>query len=141
MKKYRMKDPKKAALLKAWADVWHVGQESLDEQATDGMLNGNPDSFLIFYAYNTGENLLPMIIFPRHDFVEVKEYNPNEWNDYPAVLPPIGVLMRVEFVETEGKDEPESHYIAASFNGEAWCHYDGFLANVEINEFRFRPWE
>ena len=70
---------------------------------------------------------------------EVPEYNPNGWNEYPAVKPPEGVLMRVEFIF-----DGILRRNCSTFEKGAWRitksgdpSYDITLDNVK----RFRPWE
>ena len=73
------------------------------------------------------------------DFEEV--YDPHAWNDYPEMMPPEGVLMRVENVSNG-----ILHRSCAIFGGANWhltadghaVYSEGFtLDNVK----RFRPWE
>lgn len=81
------------------------------------------------------------LYFLFHELEEVPEYNPNAWNEYPAVTPPCGVLMRLEFTETESTGKPKRHYVAATFNGITWGTCDSYSANFKITNCRFRPWE
>lgn len=67
------------------------------------------------------------------------EYDPNDWNPYPEVMPPEGVLMRVEFVydgilrRNCAIFENGAWYIAADRK----ALYDFTIDNVK----RYRPWE
>lgn len=80
------------------------------------------------------------IDFYLHEYEELKEYNPNDWNSYPDVTPPEGVLMRVEFVYNGILRRN-----CAIFENGAWhitaegkADYDHLtLDDVK----RFRPWE
>lgn len=70
---------------------------------------------------------------------EVPEYNPNEWNSYPDVTPPEGVLMRVE---TEGGRKFCGYYHSFAEGG-CWCYEDGTVCPEAISKSvkRYRPWE
>lgn len=74
------------------------------------------------------------------DEVEAFElYNPNRWNNYPAVKPPEGVLMRIE---GQYAKRPELEYYGALMYLEGAWH---FADTVEIADNviveRFRPWD
>lgn len=81
------------------------------------------------------------IVFTGRDVEHVPDYNPHEWNNYPEVTPPEGVLMRVE-IDSNGI----LFRNCAIFSGADWritsdgsaVYADGYtLDNVK----RFRPWE
>lgn len=82
---------------------------------------------------------IELSVFVRPEAVEViPEYTPDDWNSYPDVTPPEGVLMRVEFVY----DGRFCRNCAVFENG-AWrltidgeASYDITLDNVE----RYRLW-
>lgn len=74
------------------------------------------------------------IDFYLHEYEELKEYNPNDWNSYPEVTPPDGVLMRVE---TED-DVKICGYL--DYLDNCWHYSDGTPFDIE-NVKRFRPWE
>lgn len=71
------------------------------------------------------------------DVEQHPDYKPNDWNKYPAVIPPEGVLMRVEAVGRSGAFRD-----CAIFKDGVWqSEMDGeacgeFYAKVK----RFRPW-
>lgn len=137
MKKYQLKDPKKAALLKAFCEAFNISGDEAERNIADYMTKESVDSVFFYGIDDSGSMFLA---FPKYYFVEKKPYNPNGWNPFPGTTPPVGVLMRVEFTEGEGEGE-QRHYIAAKWDGEKWLHYDDFTANVSIKNFRFRPWE
>lgn len=70
------------------------------------------------------------------------EYDPNDWNPYPEVMPPEGVLMRVE-----GRNGDCIFRFSAVFKEGIWCSEDEVPEKVkelgwEIEGVkRFRPWE
>lgn len=75
----------------------------------------------------------------KHELEIVKEYNPNDWNDYPDVKPPEGVLMRVEF-EFEGILRRN----CAIFENGAWRITENGKASYAVtldDVKRYRPWE
>lgn len=139
MARYVLKDPKKAALLAAWAEAWNIEQGDIQKQISDSMKNEEFVSIYL-YALNNADygNLCSMITMPKRCFSV--EYDPNSWNDFPETTPPIGVLMRVEFTEGECEEE-QRHYIAAKWDGEKWLYYDDFDIDETMQNIRFRPWE
>lgn len=78
------------------------------------------------------------VCFESDEVEDIPDYNPNGWNEYPAVIPPEGVLMRVEAVGRSGVFRD-----CAIFKDGVWqSDMDGeacgeFYAKVK----RFRPWE
>lgn len=93
--------------------------------------------------------------FPRNyetailtaDIEEVPTYDPSTWNEWPNVIPPARMLMRVEIL-TERLDQngPEPRggrkrfRGCASFDGQYWNFYGA--AHLSPGEtVRFRPWE
>lgn len=69
------------------------------------------------------------------DLILEKTYDPHGWNDFPAVTPPEGPLMRLEYNNQIGAKRKAC---ATYFNGE-WISFDGF--KIEPRNARFRPWE
>ena len=81
---------------------------------------------------------IELSVFIRPEAIE-PEYNPHSWNEYPAVTPPNGVLMRVEFIL-----DGILYRNCSVFEKGAWCipkngnpSYDITLVGVK----RFRPWD
>lgn len=77
----------------------------------------------------------------KDDLKIVKEYNPHDWNSYPDVTPPEGVLMRVEriwcrtcAIFEDGAWRKEEHGKAAI---DSQGCYDDTFDDVK----RYRPWE
>lgn len=79
------------------------------------------------------------IDFYLHEYEELKEYNPNDWNSYSDVTPPEGVLMRVE-TTTGSKFCGYYHTFA---EGGCWCYEDGTVCPEAISKSvkRYRTWE
>lgn len=65
-------------------------------------------------------------------------YDPNEWNRFPEVKPPEGVLMRVE---TEGGRKFCGYYHTFAEGG-CWCYEDGTVCPEAISKSveRYRSW-
>ncbi len=85
-----------------------------------------------------GESRFTVTLF-KEDFEIAPEYNPNEWNSYPDVTPPEGVLMRVEF-EFEGILRRN----CAIFENGAWRITENGKASYAVtldDVKRYRPWE
>ena len=79
------------------------------------------------------------VLFWGGEVEYIPEYNPDDWNDYPDVTPPEGVVMRIEL-----KDGSKfGAYFRHFEDGDCWCHPDGKLMPkvYSDNVARFRPWE
>ena len=76
--------------------------------------------------------------FNKDEIEEIPEYNPNDWNEFPEVMPPKCLNMRVEF-----KNSIEG--IKAWWDGKCWriCKGTDFETDpIVTNEVsRFRPWK
>lgn len=85
-----------------------------------------------------GESRFTITLF-KEDFVIAPEYDPNDWNNFPEVTPPEGVLMRVE---TEGGRKFCGYYHTFAEGG-CWCYEDGTVCPEAISKSveRYRPWE
>lgn len=67
---------------------------------------------------------------------KVKEYNPKAWNNYPEVMPPTNVLMRVEIQEL-GRPKPIK--TSGTYDGSRWSFFaHDYCSPCDI---RFRPWD
>ena len=75
--------------------------------------------------------LLGNLLFTGVQLEEVSDFNPNAWNEYPAVKPPEGVWMRVETRRKVGAK--------AMFKNGYWVEPDGHYFISAGG--RFRPWE
>ena len=87
--------------------------------------------------FSTSNQLLGRLYFKRKMIEDVPEYDPNNWNEYPAVTPPEGVLMRIE-----ASYEGDIYRQCAIFKNGIWKHEENgdaawcLLGKVK----RFRPW-
>lgn len=83
---------------------------------------------------------IELSVFVRPEAVEViPEYTPDDWNSYPDVTPPEGVLMRVE---TRGGRKFCGFYHTFAEGG-CWCYEDGTVCPEAISKSvkRYRTWE
>lgn len=85
-----------------------------------------------------GESRFTVTLF-KEDFEVEPEYDPNDWNVFPDVTPPEGVLMRVE---TKGGRKFCGYYHTFAEGG-CWCYEDGTICPEAISESvkRYRSWE
>lgn len=128
MTKYRLKDQELQKKL----------DEISDGGFTEALMSVKKPSCLVFQARNGGPAM--SIMLTDQDIELFWKYNPDDWNIYPEVKPPEGVLMRVEFV-FNGIFRRN----CAIFENGAWhitaegkADYDHLtLDDVK----RFRPWE
>ena len=69
---------------------------------------------------------------------QIKEYNPEAWNEFPEVEPPEGVLMRVE-LNDGGKTCALFHHFS---DGDFWCSPSGscWPKGYSDRVILFRPW-
>ena len=75
------------------------------------------------------------------EILEIKdgEFNPYDWNDYPAITPPENVLMRID----AGDAGKFCGYYRVFCDGPCWCHADGTIMPEALSRsvVRFRPWD
>lgn len=111
-------------------------QKKLDEISgggfTEALRSVKKPSCLVFQARNGGPAMSIMLM--DQDIELFWEYNPDDWNNYPEVTPPEGVLMRVE---TEDDFKICGYF---DYLDNCWHYSDGTPFDIE-NVKRFRPWE
>lgn len=78
------------------------------------------------------------LFFTTSDVEKRPNYNPNDWNSYPSVTPPEGILMRVETVCGFS-----TYLECAIFEDGIWKSERNGKADDELygKVKRFRPWE
>ena len=141
MTKYRLKDQELQKKLDEISDGDFSRQIEGNLQNIKGRGTTDAD-YRLFFGELPGRyeivNRFSMLLY-EHEIEVFEEYDPNDWNNYPDVTPPEGVLMRVEFVY-DGRFCRN----CAIFENGAWrltidgeASYDITLDNVE----RYRPWE
>lgn len=135
MSKYRLKN----AELQRHLDAISGGDFSmqLNEQSLDGL---SPDlAVRVPYGGRLGYLWRFVAVFRVDEILIQKEYDPDDWNDFPDVTPPENVLMRVE-TTTGSKFCGYYHTFA---EGGCWCYQDGTVCPEATSKSvkRFRPWE
>lgn len=145
MTKYRLRDQE----LQRHLDAISGGDFSmqLNEQSLDGL---SPDlAVRVPYGGRLGYLWRFVAVFRVDEILIQKEYDPNDWNVFPDVTPPEGVLMRVE--ARYGFDDSGATYrTCAIFENGAWrsesegkaaIDHNGFYDVTIDNVKRYRPWE
>lgn len=93
-----------------------------------------------------GESRFTVTLF-REDIEIAPEYDPNDWNVFPDVTPPEGVMMRC-IIKTPGRyldgPEPELPKICARtsgvWDGRRWQFF-GYGSLCEGSTVEYRTWE
>ena len=133
------------ASFKFWIDLLSDGDFSRQIEGNLQNIKGRGTTdadYRLFFGELPGRyeivNRFSMLLY-EHEIEAIQEYNPKDWNNYPDVTPPEGVLMRVEFVydgilrRNCAIFENGAWYIAADRK----ALYDFTIDNVK----RYRPWE
>lgn len=116
-------------------------QKKLDEISggcfTEALESIKKPSCIVFQARNGGPAM--SVNLTKQDIEQFLEYNPNDWNAFPDVTPPEGVLMRVE---AEGVRKFCGYYHTFAEGG-CWCYEDGTVCPEAISKSvkRYRTWE
>lgn len=117
-------------------------QKKLDEISggsfTESLESIKKPSCIVFQARNGGPAM--SVNLTKQNIEQFLEYNPNDWNVFPDVTPPEGVLMRVEVENSYGEVSRE----CAIFQVGVWWKEECGQAIVEFYKRkvkRFRPWE
>lgn len=99
--------------------------------------------------WTEGQALLPISVFgekgawriniPRSKFIEIHHYDPERWNRWDEVDPPVGVPMRVEISAKEDFSFPTR--VVARFTGREWFYDADEETEVDLPGkcLRFRP--
>lgn len=84
-----------------------------------------------------GESRFTVTLF-KEDFVIAPEYDPSDWNAYPDVTPPEGVLMLVECIDEDDKTfKTCAEYVGDGYGAYYWRNeYE-----IDVPVKRFRPLE
>lgn len=93
-----------------------------------------------------GKSRFTVTLF-REDIEIAPEYDPNDWNIFPDVTPPEGVMMRC-IIKTPGRNldgpEPELPKICARtsgvWDGRRWQFF-GYGSLCEGSTVEYRTWE
>ena len=142
--------------------TWHLKDRELEnklEEFTGGNFvnslnqviesDGIDGEFVVWVGF--GRKLLGdddsgnCLLFRTDELEEVSEYNPKAWNEYPAVKPPEGEMMRVEYFSLILRKLGRT--CAIFCNGQWFVEIAGEpdtefpLEETMIKVKRFRPWE
>lgn len=139
MTKYRLKDQE----LQKHLDAISGGEFTATIESGSFEFDEDDMAVVTFGSAMHGTEIIAgkfSVILDKNETYELAKYNPNNWNNYPDVTPPEGVLMRVEFIY-----DGILRRNCAIFENGAWhitaegkADYDHLtLDDVK----RFRPWE
>ena len=149
MSKYRLKNAELQRHLDAISDGDFSRQIEGHLQNIKGRGTTDAD-YRLFFGELPGRyeivNRFSMLLY-EHEIEVFEEYDPNDWNVYPDVTPPEGVMMRC-IIKTPGRDldgpEPELPKICARtsgvWDGRRW-HFFGHGDLREGCTVEFRTWE
>lgn len=80
-------------------------------------------------------------IFKKDELEEIPNYDPKVWNQFPDVVPPEKVMMRVEIHRNDSFGQ-QTRRVGAWFCRGSWQEPDGILVDInDLDDVRFRPWE
>ena len=149
MSKYRLKDQELQRHLDAISDGDFSRQIEGHLHNIKGLGTTDAD-YRLFFGELPGRyemmNRFSMLLY-EHEIEVFEEYDPNDWNVYPDVTPPEGVMMRC-IIKTPGRNldgpEPELPKICARtsgvWDGRRW-HFFGHGDLREGCTVEFRTWE
>ena len=149
MTKYRLKDKELQKKLD------EISNGDFSRQIEGNLQNikgrGTTDAaYRLFFGELPGRyeivNRFSMLLY-EHEIEVFEEYDPNDWNNFPEVTPPEGVMMRC-IIKTPGRNldgpEPELPKICARtsgvWDGRRW-HFFGHGDLREGCTVEFRTWE
>lgn len=133
--KYRLKDKDLQDLLD------QISAEDFSAQLKEvASFKDYPNPFVrtrtIYFDLNHDTPVMLSVEITPEMVEKVKEYNPKAWNNYPEVMPPTNVLMRVEIQEL-GRPKPIK--TSGTYDGSRWSFFaHGYCSPCDI---RFRPWD
>ena len=149
MSKYRLKDAALQKKLDEISDGDFSRQIESNLRSIKGLGTTDAD-YRLFFGELPGRyemvNRFSMLLY-EHEIEVFEEYDPNDWNSYPDVTPPEGVMMRC-IIKTPGRNldgpEPELPKICARtsgvWDGRRW-HFFGHGDLREGCTVEFRTWE
>ena len=131
MTTYRLRDDERqAALEKALPGFGQILQDNCEkffDNSNAIRVNNSDDGWEIYIS--------------KTDIKAVDDYNPHAWNKWPAIMPPCGVVMRLEIFKSN-EYERITHRIGATFRSGFWRYSDGVEISIgERDLVRFRPWD
>lgn len=138
--KFKVTDKFKAFLM------LNIKQECLDEilQKIYEFHEINAGSLTI-HAEQTRNNV-EFVLFPDDDkyFIQIPEYNPDNWNNYPDVKPPLPGYYRIESNHVSYREVTKSIrkecWLWTGSNWE-WVNAPGRVVNTSCHaNIKFKPW-
>lgn len=149
MTKYRLKDQELQKKLDEISNGDFSRQIEGNLQNIKGRGTTDAD-YRLFFGELPGRyeivNRFSMLLY-EHEIEVFEEYNPNDWNVFPDVTPPEGVMMRC-IIKTPGRNldgpEPELPKICARtsgvWDGRRWQFF-GYGSLCEGSTVEYRTWE
>ena len=139
MKAYRLKDKERQKTLELALPRF---AEELNRACEDQVDDKTALVHVMHIPDYSSEGGAWTITFKKDEIESCPAYDPNNWNNYPEVEPPVGLTMRLE-VFPPGSGGRRGLRYAAQFLGGKWHKY-GSRQPITTNEgdtVRFRPWE
>lgn len=138
MTKYRLKDQE----LQKHLDAISGGEFTATIESGSFEFDEDDMAVVTFGSAMHGTEIIAgkfSVILDKNETYELAKYNPNNWNNYPDVTPPEGVLMRIE---TKGGRKFCGYYHTFAEGG-CWCYQDGTVCSEATSKSveRYRPWE
>ena len=149
MTKYRLKDQELQKKLDEISDGDFSRQIEGNLQNIKGRGTTDAD-YRLFFGELPGRyeivNRFSMLLY-EHEIEVFEEYDPHDWNVFPDVTPPEGVMMRC-IIKTPGRNldgpEPELPKICARtsgvWDGRRWQFF-GYGSLCEGSTVEYRTWE
>lgn len=133
MTRYRLKDKRVQKFL---TDL--LGKHEVDS-IMERLVDGDLAAFCVNVEFDDGEFVDSI---DKSDVQLVHEYNPNDWNYFPDVMPPEDVPMRIE---TVGGDKFCGYFHTFPDGVGRWCCACFTPSHMPLRETekvrRYRPWE
>ena len=129
--------------------TWHLENQKLEKQLIKSfpdfvqLLNAAmskraEDEIDVTISLKTKGSVYGNLYFPICELKDIKDYNPNGWNDFRNVMPPEDVWMRVEVLFENGN---KSH-LGMTFKDGKWLEDAGLIYTPSKNTVvRFKPGE
>lgn len=141
MTKYRLKDAELQKKLDEITDG-DFSKQLAWSKATP--INGHGQFFIDAGEFGGWKHGRIRFFLSKKEIEKFEEYNPDDWNNFPAVTPPENVKMRVEVIFSNPQPgELMAYSGCAIFNGSYFVDSNtqkGIRVN-DLNDVRFRPWE
>lgn len=141
MIKYRLKDDELQKKLDEITDG-DFSKQLASAKATT--INRGEQFFIDAGAFAGWKHGRIRLFLSNKEIEEFEEYNPDDWNNFPAVTPPENIKMRVEVIFSNPQPgELMAYSGCAIFNGSYFVDSNtqkGIRVN-DLDDVRFRPWE